>query len=255
MHADRYLDAIIAKLTEVRASQAEAMAAAARAISEAIAAGGTVWTFGCGHSALLAHEVFYRAGGLMLVNAVEAPGQSLEVRPAPMTSQMERLQGYAQVIADAQPMKAGDVAIVISTSGRNAVPIEMAMAARARGLKVIALTSVAYSHSVASRHPSGKHLADVADVVLDNCAPAGDAVLELPGLPEKIGPSSGAIGAAMLHAVIVQAVANLLEQGIEPPVFLSGNLPEGDAHNERLMRQYADRIHYMSVREEGERDA
>jgi len=248
MHCEEYLDAIIAKLAEVRDSQWKAMAAAAQAISEAIADGGTVWTFGCGHSGLLAHEVYYRAGGLMLVNAITAPGQSLDVHPVPMTSQMERLEGYSQTLADAQPMKAGDAIIVISTSGRNAVPIEMALAARERGLKVIALTSLAYSKSVPSRHPSGKHLADAADVVLDNCAPAGDALQELPGLPEKIGPSSGAVGAAMLHAVIVQAVANLLERGIEPPVFLSGNLPEGDAHNERLMRQYADRIHYTAPR-------
>ena len=210
MHFERYLEAIIATLTEVRKTQGEAIAAAARTISEAIAGGGTVWTFGCGHSGLLAHEGYYRAGGLMLVNAITAPGQSLDVHPVPMTSQMERLEGYSEVLAEAQPMKAGDVAIVISTSGRNAVPIEMAMAARARGLKVIALTSLAYSRSVASRHPSGKHLADVADVVLDNRAPAGDAVLELAGLPEPIGPSSGAVGAAMLHAVMVQAVANLL---------------------------------------------
>ena len=138
---------------------------------------------------------------------------------------------------------------MISTSGRNAVPIEMATAARARGLAVIALTSLDYSRSVASRHPSGEHLADVADIVLDNRAPAGDAVLELPGLPEKIAPCSGAVGAAMLHAVIVQAVANLMEQGIEPPVFLSGNLPEGDSHNQRLMNRYADRIHYTSAGE------
>jgi uncharacterized phosphosugar-binding protein len=162
-----------------------------------------------------------------------------------MTSQMERLSGYAQVLAGAQPMKPGDVIIVISTSGRNAVPIEMAMAARDRGLKVIALASLAYSRSQPSRHPSGKRLADVADLILDNGSPPGDALLELPGLPEKIGPSSGAVGAAILHAVIVQAVANLLERGIEPPVFLSGNLPDGDEHNQRLMRQYADRIHYL----------
>lgn len=245
MHADRYLDSLIAKLTEVRDTQRDAIAAAARAIADAIASGGTVWTFGCGHSGLLAREIYYRAGGLMLVNAISAPGQSLEVHPVPMTSQMERLSGYAQVLAGAQPMKPGDVIIVISTSGRNAVPIEMAMAARDRGLKVIALTSLAYSRSQPSRHPSGKRLADVADLILDNGSPPGDALLELPGLPEKIGPSSGAVGAAILHAVIVQAVANLLERGIEPPVFLSGNLPDGDEHNQRLMRQYADRIHYL----------
>jgi uncharacterized phosphosugar-binding protein len=248
MYSDRYLDAIIGKLEEVRDTQRDAIAVAARTLSDAIAAGGTLWAFGCGHSGLLAQEIYYRAGGLMLVNAIIAPGQSLEVKPVPMTSQMERLEGYAEILAEAQPMKPGDVAIVISTSGRNAVPIEMAMAASARGLKVIVLTSLAYSRAVPSRHPSGKHLADVADVVLDNGAPAGDAAVELAGLPEPIGPTSGAVGAALLHAVIVQAVANLLEQGIEPPVFLSGNLPEGDAHNERLMRQYADRIHYTAAR-------
>jgi len=242
---EQYLKIVEERIARVRETQRDKIASAGQAIADSVAAGGTVYAFGCGHSALLAQEITYRAGGFMLVNPIFAPGTLLDERPVTITSQIERLSGLAESVAQASGMKAGDVLLLISTSGRNALPVEMGLAAKERGVKVIALISAAYSAAVSSRHPSGHKVADIADIVLDNQADAGDAVLQMEGLPEKIGPVSGAIGAAILHAVIIHATSVLLERGIEPPVFLSGNLPGGDEHNARLLAEYCDRIHYL----------
>lgn len=242
---EKYLKTVEQRIARARETQKEAIIAAGQAIADTVASGGTVFAFGCGHSALLTQEIMYRAGGFMLVNPVFAPGTLLHERPVTITSQMERLCGLAEPVAEASGMKQGDVLLLISTSGRNPLPVEMGLAAKKRGVKVIAVVSTAYSAAVPSRHPSGKKVADIADIVLDNQADAGDAVLQVEGLPEKIGPVSGAVGAAIMHAVIVQAVGALLERGVEPPVFLSGNLPGGDEHNQRLLARYRDRIRYM----------
>lgn len=242
--AERYFELLVEHLAQVRSSQAAALARAAEAIADRLAAGGTLWTVGCGHSALLAQEVYYRAGGLMLVNFLPLPGTLLHERPAPMTSRLEKLPGLAERVLQESPVKPGDAMIVISTSGRNAAPVEAALVARERGVLVVGVTSGAYA-GAPSGHPSGKSLAEAADLVLDTLVPVGDAALELPGLAERTGPLSGAVGAALMQALMVQVLESLLARGITPPVFESGNVPGGPEHNQRLFAQYADRLHYL----------
>jgi uncharacterized phosphosugar-binding protein len=242
---EKYMEIVEERIRRARTEQGEQVAAAARAIADCVERGGTLFAFGCGHSALLAQEIFYRAGGLMLVNPIFAPGTLLHERPVTITSRMERLSGLAGPVVEASGMRAGDVLLLFSTSGRNALPVEMGMEAQKRGVIVIALVSKRYCAAIPSRHESGKKVPDVADIVLDNEAEAGDAVLQVEGLPAKIGPVSGAVGAAMLHGVIVEAVGLLLKRGITPPVFVSGNLPEGDEHNKRLLQEHRDQIRYM----------
>jgi uncharacterized phosphosugar-binding protein len=242
---EKYMEAVEERIRRARTEQAESIAAAARAIADCIEKGGTIFAFGCGHSALLGQEIFYRAGGLMLVNPIFAPGTLLHERPVTLTSQMERLPGLAAPVVEGSKIKSGDVLLLFSTSGRNALPVEMGMEAKKRGATVIAIVSKRYCAAVPSRHESGKKVPDVADIVLDNEADAGDAVLAVEGLPERIGPVSGAVGAAILHGVIVEAIGLLLKRGITPPVFLSGNLPAGDEHNQRLLAKNRDRIFYM----------
>ena len=245
MVADEYLDRLSAKLSEVRAAESKNISRAAKLIAGSLAGGGLLYTFGCGHSAGLAQEIYYRAGGLLLVEAILGEDLLLHRRPVTVSSACERLPGYATLLLEQSGAKAGDVIVVISTSGRNITPVEMALSAKARGLGVIALVSCEYARAEPSRHPSGQTLPEVADVVLDNHADAGDALMELPGLAEKVGPVSTALGAALLQAMVVEVVAELLERGMEPPVWMSANRAGGDEHNSRLIARHRERLRYL----------
>lgn len=206
----------------------------------------SIWVFGASHAGILTEELFYRAGGCMLVNPIFAPELMLDTTPITHTSSMERLVGYgAQIAKDKADFRPGDVLIVHSVSGRNPVGIEIAMAAREAGAKVIAMTNLAYSQSVTSRHPSGKRLFELADIVLDNHGDVGDAAVEIDGIDQKVSPTSTVVGAAMLDAIVAALVQKLVDAGMEhPPVFYSANLDGGDELNRKLFAEYADCIHY-----------
>jgi uncharacterized phosphosugar-binding protein len=242
---ERYFQALREKLDAVQASQGDAICRAAGRIADRLAEGGMLYTFGCGHSALLSQEIYYRAGGLMLVEGIFGEELLLHQKPVTITSQFERLEGYARLVLDKCRARPGDILLVISTSGRNAVPVEMAVAGRERQLVVIALTSTRYAADLPSRHPSGKRLFEAADIVLDNLADPGDASVAVEGLTEKVGPTSTAVGAAILQALVLEVVAELIARGVEPPVFLSGNVPGGDEHNARLLARYGERVGYL----------
>ena len=245
MWADRYLELAIAKLAEVRAAEGEKLDLAADKLAEALAGGGMIYVFGCGHSAMLAMDVFYRAGGLMLVQPIFSDKVILNRVPVTETTDWERREGWAPELFAESGAKAGDVVIVLSTSGRNGAPVDMALTAKAAGLYVIAVTSPAYANVAPSRHSSGKRLHEVADLVLDNHVEPGDAAVELPGLAQRVGPVSTVVGSAMLQAIIVQTVANLQARGETPPVFVSSNIPGGQEHNEEVLVKYRDRIRYL----------
>lgn len=240
-----YLETVIQLLQEVRDSQADAIEQAARAIAGAIEADHLVYAFGATHAGILAQEMFYRAGGLVPVNPILPPGLTTDVRPSTLTSRLERMPGFAAHILAELPIEAGDVLIVHSVSGRNAVAVEMALGARERGVFVIALTSLQYSKAVEPRAPGMPRLFEAADLVLDNRAPVGDAAIALPGLPQKVGPTSTVTGAAILNAIVVRASELLLERTGDPPVFMSANLDGGDAHNQRWLAHYAGRLTYL----------
>jgi uncharacterized phosphosugar-binding protein len=148
-------------------------------------------------------------------------------------------------LIDNTPLKAGDVLIVVSVSGRNAVPIEMAQLAQERGVKVIGLTSRAYTESVCPRHPSGKKMYEFADVVLDNKVDKRDAVLETEGMPQKFSPASGVTSIAILQGLVAATIQELLRRGITPPVFLAANVDGGKEYNARLLEKYKDHIFYL----------
>jgi uncharacterized phosphosugar-binding protein len=244
--AKEYLNGVIDLLQRIGADEIPAIEQAAKLMADAIASGKRIFAFGCTHSSLPIQDLVYRAGGLMLINPIFAPGiASLDIRPATMSSEIERLQGYARIILDNSPIEPGDVLILVSVSGRNAVPIEMAQLAKDRGIKVIGVTSRIYTEAFASRHPSGKKMYEFADIVLDNKVDAGDALLEAEGMPQKFCPASGVTSTAILHALVAATIEALLSQGITPPVFLAGNVDGGMEYNARLLEQYQDRIFYM----------
>jgi uncharacterized phosphosugar-binding protein len=245
MSSQAYFEAAEAGLRRLHETQAAHIVAAAELIADSIAAGHALFAFGATHSFALAAELVYRTGGLILANAIYPHGMDLSVRPMTMTSQLERLPGLGRTLLENSPAAGGDALVLASTSGRNAVAIDMALAARERGLGTIAVTSVEYSMSVPSRHPSGARLLEICDVVVDNCAPAGDAAVAIQGLPEKTGPLSTVLGCAAVNAIVCEAIVRLIDLGVEPPVFLSANLEGGDEHNARLLSELRDRIHYM----------
>lgn len=228
-------------LTRIIESQMDQIEAAAQIVADAIANDGILYTFGTGHSHVIAEDVAYRAGGLAPVDAIlEASLTGHEkVRQSEF---MERVEGMAKVIIDYYNITARDALVVISNSGRNAAPIEMAELARERGAPVIAITSLAHSQGTTSRHSSGKKLYQIANVVIDNQCPKGDALIQMEGLPVPVGAGSGVAGMFIMHTIIVQAVQNLLERGIQPPVFMSGNLDGADEFNNRLLERYHGRI-------------
>ena len=244
MQGDNYITIAGDCIRQAWDTQRETISLAAQWIAETIEHKNNVFVFGCSHAGIIAEEVFYRTGGLAVINPIFFPGFMLNTRPITMTSRLEQLDGLGKILVKENRLKAGDVLIIHSVSGRNNVPVEMAMEAGKLGVTTIAITNLAYSSSVTSRHPSGKRLFEVCDMVIDNKGIPGDAAVNLEGLPEKIGPTSTAVGTALINAIVIETVGQMLESGKIPPVFLSANLDGGKEHNERIFEEYADQIFY-----------
>ncbi len=245
MKGESYFDAAIAALSQARATQAAPIRLAAALMTEAIVAGQSLYSFGASHSFITTEELVYRTGGLMLINPIYPHGMNLFVRPLTATSAAERVVGLGVQMLESSPARPGDVLLLTSTSGRNAVIIDMALTARRKGIKTIGLTALAYTSGVSSRHPSGKKLAELCDVVIDNCVPYGDAAIAIEGLEQKVGPLSTVTGCAIVNELVVSVVRNLVARGVEPPVFVSANVDGGDERNARLLAENRHRIHYM----------
>jgi len=245
MWAERFFDVLRQKLETVQSQETEAIVHAAESLADAIAGGGLVYVFGCGHSAALTMDLFYRAGGLMLIHPIFDERIILNHRPVTETTDWERREGWADQVFAESGARRGDAIIVFSTSGRNGAPIDVALTAKETGLTVVAVTSRAYAGSLPSRHTSGKRLHEVADHVIDNHVDAGDASLSLPGLDQKTGPTSTALGSAIAQALIVETMARLLDRGEIPPVYVSANVPGGTERNEETLSRYRDRIRFL----------
>ena len=245
MFADSYIDIVEKTLRKAWDEQKDVFAQASDWIRKALETKHSVFIFGCSHAGILAEEVFYRTGGLAVINPIFFPGFMLNTRPITMTSQLERVDGLGTILLKENKLKEGDVLILHSVSGRNNVPVEMALEAKKMGVTTIAITNLAYSNSVTSRHPSGKRLFEACDLVIDNMGCVGDAAITLEGLPEKIGPTSTTVGTALVNALVIETVGGMLKDGVFPPVFMSANLDGGDAHNKKIFEEYKDNIFYM----------
>ncbi len=244
--AEQFFDAAAGLLRRVRDEEAESVAAAATLIADTVADGGRLFAFGAGHSSLAAQDLVYRAGGLALMNLLAVPGVvGVDVMPATLGSVLERVDGLAAAVLDTSPMRSGDLLVIVSLSGRNPLPVEMALNARALGVKVIGVTSVAYAEQTRSRHVSGTFLKDHCDIVLDSKVAVGDAELTAGGVPAPFAPASTVVTTALLQAVMAMAAGALAERGIEPPLLRSGNVDGGHEWNSRVLREYGDRIFYL----------
>ncbi len=232
MLANDYLNNAQRLLQRIQETQLDAITKTASWITDSLIAGGIFHLFGSGHSNLIAIEGNGRAGGLVPVQSIADPTEG----------KAERLEGYAAILLNQSDLRPGEVLIIASNSGINPVPVEMAMEAKKRGLKVVAVTSMEHTQSTASRHSSGKKLYQVADLVIDNCGVVGDAAMEVEGAPGKTGATSSIAGAAIINAITVQVVENLAKQGKTPPILISANIPGGDEHNKRIQAQYKERL-------------
>lgn len=244
MLAQEYLNKICETLRDTVESERDKIQKTSEIVADSVMKDGILHVFGTGHTMILAEEVFYRAGSLAAINAMLDNGVSVHFGGA-KSSQMERLEGYADIIISQYEVRAGEAIIILSNSGRNAVPIEMAMAAKTKGLKVIAITSLAFSRSVPSRHSSGKRLFEVADIVIDNKVPPGDTVMQVDKLSQKMGPMSTIINAAILHIIMMQASQIMLEKGFLPPIWMSANLEGGDEFNLKYLSRYRTRAKHL----------
>lgn len=248
-----YIERVTALLTRLDEEQGENIVEAAELITEAIMNGNALFAFGTVHSALPISDIYIRAGGFALLNQIKAPAlNSVEYDPPMLAMAMERLDGYGKLILDHVRTKPGDVLIVVSVSGRNPVPIEMAMHAKKKGMKVIALTSMEYTKSVPSRHSSGRKMFEFGDVVIDCLAIPGDAVLEHEEIPVKFCATSGVMNTAILQTLMAETIERLVKKGFNPPVFIAGNLDGNRDYKKKLISQLEknqERIFYTIFNE------
>lgn len=237
----RYFEIMNEVVKKAYDTQGENIMRAADILTECTKNDGIIHMFGSGHSSLVTEDVFWRSATLANVHAISESGVA-GINEITKTSHMEKLEGVGRVIAEYNRLVPPDVLVCVSNSGNNASTVDMALAAKERGLPVIAFTNVEYADQLTTQHSSGKKLKDIADVVIDNCSIIGDAAVKLDGLEVKVGATSTIPVVYMLAALLVQTCDNLLQQGITPDVYYNGHLAyESDhvkEHNDALVDKY-----------------
>lgn len=236
---DEYFTKASQLLERVLTAQRQTMARIADLWADLIQKDHLIYVFGSGHSRNIAGELYFRAGGLAPIMLIEDPSGG----------SAERIEGYALNFVGRYDIQPGDSVVVISNSGINPVPIEVALAGKQSGAMIIAVTSLEHSQKGRSRHSSGQKLYEVADLVLDTMAPEGDAIVTMPGYDWRVSPVSTLISVAMLNAIVAQTAHNLAASGKQPPVLISANLPAGDAHNQQMVAQYWRRLTHYPLRQ------
>ncbi len=249
-HLDQYADALQTAFTSI-AAQRDAFEAAARVLARAIADDQLVHVIGPGgHSNMAAEEVLWRAGGLVPINAILDAGTNL-IHGAKRSNYVERTPGYAKQVLDAYRVgrTPGEVIVIVNAYGINAMTIDTALEAKKRGMTSIAITSRGFADRLAadhpSRHPSAKNLYQEVDHFLDCFVPYGDAVVEIEGASQKTGPTATMCNLYTLNLLMVETVAQLVALGVEPPLWMSANLPGGDAANRANEEKYIPRIKHL----------
>jgi uncharacterized phosphosugar-binding protein len=246
---EEYYRAVLNTLERIRLEETEKIREAGRMIGDSLARGRLLHVFGAGgHSYIAGEEVFYRAGGLVPVNAILDPGVSLAFG-AVRSTKVERASGWVKGVLDTYALESGDVIIVVNANGVNAATIDAAVESKARGLTVIAVTSPVCSRAIPSghpaRHPSNANLYEVADLTIDDKVPIGEALVSVAGCEEKVGPGSTIANAFILHSMVIAAVERMVSLGVKPPIWKSANAPGGDEANRRYIAEYTRRIRHL----------
>lgn len=243
---DLYYKEVIGIIDEIRSTEREPILKAARMVADQVKADRIVYVFGPGgHSNLAAMEVFFRAGGLMHISAILNQDTMLGCG-AMKSMHTERLPGFGRVVVEDYGIGEGDLLIVCNAYGINSATIDAALTAQAHGAKVIGVSSRQHADTCPpdhpARHPSKKNLHDIVDCSVDCKVKLGDATIELEGLSQKIGALSTFANGYVMNSIIIEAVNMLVNEGIEPPIWRSGNCPGGDEWNEQFLSRFRDRI-------------
>lgn len=235
-NVEETLDAIFTKETD-------GLEKAGQMLAQVLENDGLLYVFGCGHSHMLAEELFYRAGGLAPVYPIFETAAMLH-EGAAKSSQIERMSGYAQHVIARYPIGPKDCLLIASTSGINPFGMEMAQLARERGAKVIGISSGAYV-TQPSRQKDGRHLPDFCDICIDNHVPLGDATVTVCADGTKAGPVSTIATLAIANSLVLDACEIMKSHGVEPKVFHSGNCPGSDGYNAALLEEYMPRVRHL----------
>lgn len=236
-----FFHSVVSTLEEINETQEKAIQEAGSIIKNSIEAGGVLHAFAAGHSHMMVEELFYRAGGLVPVNPIFDPNTMLQYG-AKRSTGFERVSGYAKAVLDPVETKPGEPIIIVSHSGINALPIEVALLAGERGMKVIAVTSITVSSQLKSRVSSGKHLFEAAHLVIDNCIHENEMAIPYDEDGHRVGAYSTIINAFIIQKLVIEVADQLVQDGRTPPIFSSANLPGGDDWNSTLINRYKDHI-------------
>ena len=235
-----YGDKILEVMKKAEEVNKDTIRVLAEKIAENIENDKMIHTFGTGHSHMLGIELFARAGGLGNVDAMLDP-DTLTSFGAERSGAMEKVCGVADVVYDSYRIEAGDIMIITSNSGRNAMPIEMAMRCQKEGIYVIAMTNLEQSKNTTSRHPSGKRLFECADCVIDTCVPDGDATLNLDGI--MTGPASSIVTMFLINTIVSEAIKIVQSHGKRPYVFQSQNVD--GFNNDAIYEHFKGRVKHF----------
>jgi uncharacterized phosphosugar-binding protein len=242
-------------LNKIEATQADNIERAAETFATTIAAGGFVHMFGSGHSRMAIEEVFPRIGSIVGYHPIVELSLSyytnvegtMGLRQALF---LERIEGFGDVLLENYDFEPGDSALVVSSTGINAVGIDVALGLQKRGLTVVGITSVAHSSQVPSRHSSGRRLFEVADITIDNCTPPGDAAIEVDGVPQRVAATSTLATAAILHSMNVLVAEKLVAKGVPPVVLGSPHMTSSgqESNLEEYFAAYRARVKRQASR-------
>ena len=208
--------------------------------AENIKTGHVIHTFGTGHCHMVGIELFARAGGLGNVDAMLDP-DTLTAFGAQRSGAIEKLSGLADIIYDQYNIQKGDIMIITSNSGRNAVPIEMAMRCQKEGIYTVAVTNLEQSKNTTSRHPSGKRLFECVDAIIDTAGPTGDSMMTIGSI--KTGPASSITSMFLLNTIVTEAIKILDAEGIKAPVLQSQNVDGFD--NDAIYKAYEGKVKHF----------
>jgi uncharacterized phosphosugar-binding protein len=242
--AKEYLDRLRDVLTFIETKQAESISTAAKKLADVVGRGGIIYMFGSGHSHCAAEDVVSRAGGLAAMDLINEPTLAGEFGMF-KAGYMERLAGVGETTMRFSGISEQDALVVVSNSGLNNAPVEVALYGRELGIPVVAITSVSYSSSHRTRHSGGKKLMEVADIVIDTGVPFPDATIKMEGVEQPMGGLSTAVSIVVGHVLCLSIASLLLQQGVQPDVFFSGNLDSAEEHNLELWKKYRGRVRVL----------